>query len=221
MSRCLRLALDWKLITENPAQGLKKYNEDNRRDRLMTDAELQRLMAVLDSDPARTACLALKMAAFTAARKGEILHMKWSDINRQTGVWTLPASAAKGKRRRAIPLNSSALAILDELANNNNSEFVFENSRQPGERLKSIDKVWQRIREQAQLPPDIVVHSLRHMGASMALASGADLATVRDLLGHRDISTTEKYLHASGQSLKGGAAGIETYLEKALANKAP
>jgi site-specific recombinase XerD len=45
MSRCLRLALDWKLITENPAQALKKYNEDNRRDRLMTDDELQRLMA--------------------------------------------------------------------------------------------------------------------------------------------------------------------------------
>jgi site-specific recombinase XerD len=61
----------------------------------------------------------------------------------------------------------------------------------------------------------------RHMGSSMALASGANLATVRDLLGHRDISTTEKYLHSSAQSLQGGSAGIEDYLEKALANKAP
>ena len=219
MARCLRLALEWKLITENPAQGLKKYNEDCRRDRLLTDAELQRLVAVLDSDPARTACLALKMALFTAARKGEVLHMAWSDINRQANIWTIQAANAKGKKRRFVPLNSGALAILDELSNDDNSGYVFLNSKN-GQRLQSIDKVWQRLRKKANLPPDIVVHSLRHMGATMALASGADLATVRDLLGHRDISTTEKYLHASGQSPKGGAAGIDSYLEKALAKQA-
>jgi integrase len=220
MSRCLRLAQDWKLITENPAQGLKKYNEDNRRDRLMTDSELQRLMAVLDTDPARTACLVLKMALYTAARKGEVLAMKWSDINRQTKMWILPASSTKGKRRRAIPMSSSALAILDELSNNNNSEFVFENSRKPGERLKSIDKIWARLKKNAALPSDVSPHLLRHQGASMMLASGTDLETVRSLLGHANISTTQIYLHASGESLRGGTASIETYLEKALANKA-
>jgi len=220
MSRCLRLALDWKLITENPAQGLKKYNEDNRRDRLMTDDELQRLMGALDSDPARTACLALKMALYTTARKGEILHMKWADINRQTNVWSLPASETKGKRRRAIPMSSSALSILDELAQNNNSEFVFENSRKPGDRLKSIDKIWARVKKTANLPNDVSPHLLRHQGATMMLASGTDLETVRSLLGHANISTTQIYLHASGESLRGGTASIETYLEKALANKA-
>jgi integrase len=216
MSRCLRLALDWKLITENPAQGLKKYNEDNRRDRLMTDDELQRLMAVLDSDPARTACLALKMALLTAARKGEILQMRFADINRQTKVWTLPASMNKGKRRRAIPMSTGALAILDELSNNNNSEFVFENSRKPGERLKSIDKVWQRVRKKAQLPSDIVVHSLRHHAGSSLIRSGIDLSVVRDLMGHRNIATTQLYLHSTGEGLHEGAASLETYLDEAL-----
>jgi integrase len=219
MARCLRLALDWKIITENPAQGLKKYNEDNRRDRLMTDAELQRLMAVLDTDPARTPCLVIKWLAYTACRKGEALHLKFADVNRQTSTWTIQAENAKSKKRRVVPLNSAALAILDELTPGNTSEWVFLNSKN-GERLQSVDKVWQRIRKKADLPPDIVIHSLRHMGASMALASGADLATVRDLLGHADISTTEKYLHASGKSLQSGAAGIEDYMEKALARKA-
>jgi integrase len=217
MSRCLRLAMDWKLITENPAQGLKKYNEDNRRDRLMTDSELQRLVATLDTDPARTACLVIKWCLYTACRKGEALHLKFADINRDTNTWTIQAATAKSKKRRVVPLNSAALAILDELSQGNDSEWVFLNSRN-GERLKSVDKVWQRVRSTANLPEDIVIHSLRHMGASMMLSSGADLATVRDILGHADISTTEKYLHASGQSLRSGAAGIEDYLEKALAN---
>jgi integrase len=219
MSRCLRLALDWKLITENPAQGLKKYNEDNRRDRLMTDAELQRLMAVLDSDSARTACLAIKWCVYTACRKGEAMHLKYSDVNRQTNTWTIQAADAKSKKRRVVPLNTGALAILNELSQGNDSGYVFLNSKN-GERLQSIDKVWQRIRKAADLPADIVIHSLRHMGASMALSAGADLASVRDLLGHADIATTQKYLHASGKSVRQGTDGIEGYLEKALANNA-
>jgi integrase len=219
MSRCLRLALDWKLITENPAQGLKKYNEDNRRDRLMTDAELQRLMAALDTDPARTACLVIRWCLYTTCRKGEALHLCKADINRDNNTWTIQAANAKSKKRRVVPLNAGALAILDELLPGNSSEWVFLNSKN-GERLQSVDKVWQRVRLTANLPPDIVIHSLRHQGASMALASGADLATVRDLLGHADISTTEKYLHASGKSLRQGTEGIEGYLDKALSNKA-
>jgi integrase len=220
MSRCLRLALDWKLITENPAQGLKKYNEDNRRDRLLTDDELQRLMAALDSDPARTACLVLKMAMYTAARKGEVLHMKWSDINFQANTWSISASVAKGKRRRVLPINSGALAILDELSNKGNSEYVFLNSN-TGDRLKSVDKIWQRVRKSAGLEGSgIVIHSLRHHAASAMISAGTDLATVRDLLGHRNVSTTEKYLHASGKSLRSGSDSIDDCLEKALAKKA-
>jgi integrase len=220
MSRCLRLALDWKLITENPAQGLKKYNEDNRRDRLMTDDELQRLMAALDSDPARTACLVLKMAMYTAARKGEVLHMKWSDINFQAKTWAISAATSKSKKRRVLPINSGALSILDELSHGNDAEYVFLNSKN-GERLKSVDKVWQRVRKSAGLEGSgIVIHSLRHHAASAMISAGTDLATVRDLMGHSNVTTTEKYIHASGKSLRSGAASIEDYLEKALANKA-
>jgi len=186
---------------------------------LMTDAELQRLMAVLDSDPARTACLVIKWLLYTACRKGEALQLRWSDINRDNNTWTIQAASAKSKKRRVVPLSSSALAILDEIAPGNTSEWVFLNSRN-GQRLMSLEKCWFRIKRVAQLPDDVVLHTMRHMGASMALASGADLATVRDLLGHADISTTEKYLHASSKSLQGGAAGIEDYMEKALARKA-
>jgi site-specific recombinase XerD len=221
LRHALNLAVEFNLLDKNPAAGLKLFNEDNRRDRLMTDAELQRLVAVLDSDPARTACLALKFCLYTPVRKGECLNLKWSDVNKQAETMTIQASTSKSKKRRVIPLNSGALTILDELSTGNNSEYVFENSRRPGERLKSVDKVWQRIRKSADLPADIVIHSLRHQGASMALAAGADLAVVRDLLGHANISTSEQYLHASGQQLRSGAAGIEDYLEKALANKAP
>ena len=108
------------------------------------------------------------------------------------------------------------LMMDDELSECNESEWVFLNSKN-GERLKSVDKVFQRVRKSAGLDQTgLVIHSLRHHGASAMLASGTDLATVRDILGHADISTTEKYLHASGQSLRNGADSIEGYLDRAL-----
>ncbi|AQA20029.1 hypothetical protein BST95_19065 [Halioglobus japonicus] len=218
MSRCLKLATEWKLIQENPAQGLKKYAEDNRRDRLMTDSELQRLMHVLDTDSARTPCLVIKWCLMTACRKGEALHLRWPDINRDNNTWTIQAVNAKSKKRRMVPLNSGALEILDELSEGKDSEWVFLNSKN-GERLKSVDKVFQRLRKAAGLDQTgIVVHSLRHHAASSMIASGTDLATVRDILGHADISTTEKYLHASGQSLRQGTDNIADYLENAMHN---
>jgi site-specific recombinase XerD len=146
--------------------------------------------------------------------------MKWSDINFQANTWSISASVAKGKRRRVLPINSGALAILDELSNKGNSEYVFLNSN-TGDRLKSVDKIWQRVRKSAGLEGSgIVIHSLRHHAASAMISAGTDLATVRDLMGHAQISTTERYLHASGKSLRSGSDSIEGYLEKALAKKA-
>ena len=64
-----------------------------------------------------------------------------------------------------------------------------------------------------------MIHSLRHHAASALVRSGVDLTVVRDLMGHRQISTTEGYLHASGQALHDGADRLESYLDKALNKK--
>jgi integrase len=94
------------------------------------------------------------------------------------------------------------------------SEYVFLNSR-TGARLKSVDKAFQKTRTSAGLDGSgIVIHSLRHQGASMALASGADLTVVRDLLGHANITTSEKYLHSLGDRLRSGTRGIRTICRK-------
>ena len=83
-----------------------------------------------------------------------------------------------------------------------------------------MDKVFQRVRSAAGLADSgIVIHSLRHMGASIMLAEGTDIVTVRDILGHADVATTQIYTHSSGQSLRSGTDSIEGYLDKALNKK--
>jgi integrase len=77
-----------------------------------------------------------------------------------------------------------------------------------------------RLRRSAGLDGSgIVIHTLRHQAASMMLAAGTDLETLRNIMGHADLSTTQIYLHASGQSLREGADSIEDYLANARAKE--
>jgi site-specific recombinase XerD len=145
--------------------------------------------------------------------------MRFADISRQNQTWAISSQIAKGKRSRVLPLSDSALSIIDELSEGNSSEWVFRNSRN-GDRLKSLDKCFQRVRRSAGLDGSgIVIHTLRHQAASMMLAAGTDLETLRNIMGHTDLSTTQIYLHASGQSLREGADSIEDYLANARAKE--
>ena len=114
----LNLAVEWELLDKNPTTGLKLFNAENRTERLMSDDQLQRLFSALDSDSCRSACLAAKFLLFTGARKGEALHAKWSDIDRETGTWSIEAVNSKSKKRRSVPLNKAALEVLEELNEN-------------------------------------------------------------------------------------------------------
>jgi integrase len=214
LSRCLRLAVEWQLLDTNPAAGLKKFNQDNARNVFLSPEELQRLLHVLDNDRVRMPCLAVKLMLFTGCRKGEALHARWSDIDRESAVWTVAAENSKSRRTRNIPLGTAALEVLEQLSALRTGEHLFTNSRN-GERLKSLDKTWQRLRVEAGLP-DLVLHGTRHHFASMLASQGVDLYRIQKILGHASPTQTQRYSHLSGSALQEAANSLNDYLEKAL-----
>lgn len=213
--RCFRLAVEWSLLDTSPATGLKKFNADNSRNVFLSPEELKRLLHILDTDSARMPCLAVKLMLLTGSRKGEALHARWSDIDMDAGVWLVQAENSKSRKRRSIPLGTAAQEVLEELSTLRCSEYVFTNSRRPEERLKSIDKVWQRLRLEAG-PPDLVLHGMRHHYASMLAASGVDLYRIQRILGHASPVQTQRYSHLSGSALQDAANTVNDYLDKAL-----
>ena len=121
---------------------------------------------------------------------------------------------SKSKKRRSIPLNDAALEVLDQLGTEGTSKWLFTNVK-TGTRLTTIDKVWQKIRKDAGLP-QLRLHDLRHMHASMLVNSGESLFVVQKILGHSDPSVTQRYSHLSTESLQKAANSVGTYLDKAL-----
>jgi len=199
----LNLAVQWELIDKNPADKIPLFNEDNRVENYMSEEELQRLLAVLAKDKSKVICQLILFLLNTGARMNEAAQAKWGDIDTDTCVWRIPASNSKSKRVKSIPLNQSALAIIDAMIARRSTEYVFAN-RRTGKPYVNINKPWRRLREAADLP-HLRIHDLRHQFASHLVNSGRSLYEVQQILGHSDPSVTQRYAHLSTRILQEAA----------------
>lgn len=203
MRYALNLAVDWEILDKNPIQGIKLFNADNKVEHYLDGAELDRLLTVLRNDANRTVCLIAMFLLSTGCRLNEALQAKWSQIDRRSTVWRIPATNSKSKRMRSVPLNPSALHVLDQLDTEGEFDHVFINhqSRLP---YTTIMKVWIRLRNKAELPK-LRIHDLRHGFASLLVSSGRTLYEVQQILGHSDPKVTMRYSHLSTKALQDAA----------------
>jgi integrase len=197
--QALNLAVQWDLLDSNPVAGIKLFGGDNKIENVMTNDQLQQLIATLDkpTDRRKTASQVIKFLLFTGARVNEALNARWTDIDRAHRTWTVQATNSKSKQRRSIPLNDAAMAVLDKLPTKGKSEWLFTSRQGDGsQRMTTINKVWQEIRKDAGLQW-LRLHDLRHNYASMLVNSGRTLYEVQQILGHSDSKVTERYAHLS------------------------
>jgi integrase len=207
----LNMAIEWDLLDKNPAAGVPLFNEDNKIERYLNDDELQRLLGVLRTDDNRMVCQIALFLLSTGARLNEALQAKWGQIDRGQRVWRISAEHSKSKRMRSVPLNDSALEVLDQLSTEGKHANVFVNF-QTGKPYTTIMKVWTRLREKAGLP-DLRIHDLRHQYASFLINSGRTLYEVQKILGHSDPSVTQRYAHLDSKSLQEAANSASVMLK--------
>jgi integrase len=191
------LAEKWEVIDKSPARGVSRMADHNRKERYLTKEETTRLLAVLKASPNRVMADLITFLILTGARKSEASQARWENVNLETGVWTVPMS--KSGKPRYIPLSRAAIELLEK-RQVNGSEYIFPNSR-TGKPLRHLYFSWDKIRKQAGIP-DVRIHDLRHNFASLLVNNGRSLYEVQKLLGHADISTTQRYAHLSQDTLK-------------------
>ena len=164
----MNLAVEWEMLAANPLAKLKLFNVDNRVEHYLDDAELQRLLAVLQAGEHqrnRMSCLIAMFLLSTGARLNKALQAKWSQIDQASRVWRIEAATSKSKRVRSVPLNDSALDVLMKVRpKERKSDFVFVNLKTM-KPYTSIMRVWRRIRVKAGLP-HIRIHDRRHQYAA-------------------------------------------------------
>ena len=196
-------------IIGNPVEGISLLSEKaHERKRFLFPAELDRLIDATQKIRAKFYLPAIiYLGAEHGASKQEILSLKWSDIDfGYEGKGLIRLFRTKNKHERTeflMPRTKTALLEWHdhlewkrhrEKISEPSSEYVF--CRIDGTPLKRFDKAWKTVLELAGIK-DLHFHDLRHTFCSNLLLSGASLKDAKEMIGHQDISMTDRYSHLS------------------------
>ena len=199
---------------QNAAALIRKAPEYPRRRYLSRD-EFDRLFAVLErrrtARRSRLGAEAAEIALLTGARIGEVLAMRWDELDLDAARWILPDRRTKARRGRGVSLGPAAVALLTSMRNRAEtgprSPFVF--APPGGDRIKSIKTLWRGVLAEAGVE-DCHIHDLRHTYATYKLSAGVDLGVVSEELGHADVSTTKRiYAHVTRNAAAAAAKTAE------------
>lgn len=216
----LNLAVEWEFLDKNPADKIPLFKEDNKRERYLTEEEQERLLASIRVEKNRTIALMVLFLLSTGARRGEAFTATWDNIDIPNKVWRISANNSKSKKVRAVPLNETAIQVLETVPRVEGSPYVFTSARSKSGQFNDIKKSWTRIRERAGLP-DLRLHDLRHQYASLLVNGGRSLYEVQAILGHSDPTITMRYAHLSASSLQEAAETAAQRIGNALPQKSP
>lgn len=215
--RVCNVALDLGMLDKNPLARLPLYPERNEKTTFLDSRQLAQLLTTLKADGGQVAKLGRFLLA-TAARTGEARLAKWADIRRDERLWVVPASNSKSKRTRSIPLNDSALEVLNELDTEGRYEYLFVQRRsRSGKGLPlsaSIGKAWAKLCETAGIS-DYTPHSNRHQAASLMVQGGCTLYQVQNVLGHASPTVSQRYAHMSTTSMAAASDVVSDAIRKA------
>lgn len=195
------LAVDWEIVPLNPCHRIKPPRVPAGRVRYLQPTELR---SVLDAcaDWLRPV-IALLVA--TGMRRGEVLGLRWLDVDLKGNRILLPQT--KNGEGRIVYLNRIACDALDSLPDGRPIDHVF--SAQQGVTPEAVSMAFARACRSVGIE-DFRLHDLRHTAASWLRMQGADIHTVAQLLGHKDLRMAARYQHLSPAFLADAVAKLET-----------
>lgn len=167
---------------------------------ILTEEEVERLLSAPDADTpiGRRDRAILELLYATGIRVSELCNLSVYDIDDD-----VIKVKGKGGKERLVPIAKVAVEAVDTYLNEHKTEGPLFVSR-GGKRVDRV-VVWQRIRywaKKAGIEKRISPHTLRHSFATHLLERGADLRVIQEMLGHADISTTDRYTHLSTKHLE-------------------
>ncbi|MCY4479874.1 MAG: tyrosine-type recombinase/integrase [Rhodospirillales bacterium] len=193
-SGLFRLAETWgsRPHGTNPTRGVERAREE-ARDRTLAPSELAALAAALSDAEARFPAnvAAIRFAAVTGLRIGEVLAVRWEHIDFESGRLLLPETKT-GRRWHDLP--SPALAILADLPRFGAWTFTNTGGRSPAT-YKRVRQCFARVAAAAGLE-DVRLHDLRRTVMTRAAMAGVGTHVLRDLLGHKTTQMADRYVRA-------------------------
>jgi integrase len=209
---------EWGWLEDNPMRKVTKPKEPRGRVRFLSedatgpdgekiDGERTRLLDACKQSKNSHLHTIVVLALSTGMRQGEILNLRWPDIDLNTGRIILHET--KNGERRVVPLLGHALKLMkakDEARRKSKVRHIDKDLLFPGRKKQKpvfIRAPWLEAVKTAGID-DIKFHDLRHSAASYMLMSGASLGEIAELLGHKTLQMVKRYSHLS----ESHAAGV-------------
>jgi integrase len=197
-------AIVWHKTTENPVKQVRLFKEDNARTRFLTEDEEARLLAHCNAQLKPLVITALH----TGFRKSELLSLQWANIDFRHHLIKVEAAYTKTREARSVPMSETLTATLKQHkihATTEPTASVFG--------YRQMTKTFARAVQRAGIA-NFIFHDLRHTFASRLVMAGVDLATVKELMGHKHITMTLRYTHLAPGHKRSAIAALDRVAEK-------
>lgn len=182
---CMNQAVEERIIRKNPVLGVERFKEEEGTRMYLTIDEVKTL--------AQTECeypnikRAFLFSCLTGLRRSDVLRLTWGDIHKQDDYTRIIFTQKKTGGLEYLDISAQAAELLGERGKPN--ENVFTDIHSPSCTNEAIKRWVLR----AGIQKEITFHCARHTFAVMMLDLGTDIYTVSKLLGHRELSTTQRY----------------------------
>lgn len=214
----LNKAVEWEVggLQVSPMRGLKLLKVTPTIDRFLDPEEARRLIRAVNESESPMLRFIIPFLLFTGARKREALDAEWRYVDLESRIWTIPDT--KSGKPRFVPLSDQAIEVVRAAQSylrgtrQANSKWLFPNL-ETGKPYTSIFYPWDICRKVAGLP-EVRIHDLRHSFASALVNRGMTLYDVKELLGHANVVTTQRYAHLSKARLREAAQEAGRFYEE-------
>jgi integrase len=196
VSRIYTFGAEQRLVPAalNPVIGVKKPTKETTRDRVLTEDEIRRLWEASATQNAYV-CAWFRLRLVTAQRGGELLQMRWRDIDPKSHFWTIPAEFVKNAHGHRVYLSESARKLLKDVPQPEDAVWVF-----PKSRMGDFKHVGRRLAQStranivtapkragaAREGADIRGHDLRRTAASFMASGGVPRLVISRILNHSE-----------------------------------
>lgn len=224
LKHLLNRAVAWGYLKDTPARGVKRAKEAPGRTRYLTAEERERLLngadrPVTSNDgrawtvrvaPSPVLRLYILAALQTAARRGELLSLRWGDVDMKAR--TITFRHTKNGDARTVPMTDTLREELLRLARSLDPEALVFPACQP----MVLTRAFARLTERLGIK-NLRFHDLRHDAASTLTMANVPQRTIMAVLGHRDPRMTMRYQHVSPDHLREAVGALDATARAALA----
>jgi integrase len=204
--------IDWGWEGTNPVARIQKFKEQ-KRDRFILHDELPKFMEALEMEPNRAMKDFFLMCLYTGAHCGNVLSMRWEDIDFSIKEWRIPDT--KNGEPVRIPLIGEALEILNGRSwlKDSSIPWVFPSSNSKSGHLEEPKAAWKRILDRAGLK-NLRIHDLRRTNGSYQAIAGVSLISIGKSLGHKSPQSTAIYARLSNDVTRKGMESAFDFYRK-------